>query len=255
MKALILAAGYAIRLYPLTTNAPKPLIEIARRKIIDRILDHIANIKKVDSIYIITNDKFFEKFSDWLNGSRYRNRISLINDGSTSNETRLGAIKDLEIAIVEKDIDDNLLVVAGDNLFEFDLDEFLKYASDRPDGISVALYDIKDYASARRFGVVKVDRDNRIVDFEEKPEGPKSTLISTGIYYFPKKKLPFIKEYLDTSGKGDDAPGYCISWLAKVDVVHGFIFSEDWYDIGDIESLKKADSEYLKKENKRYDKA
>lgn len=255
MKALILAAGYAIRLHPLTQDRPKPLLEIGRKKIIDRILDKIVNIEEIDSIYIITNDKFFEKFSDWLNGSRYSNRISLINDGSASNETRLGAIKDLEIAIVEKDIDEDLLVIAGDNLFEFDLDEFLDFALARPDGISVALYDINDYASAKKFGVVKVDRDNRIIDFEEKPERPKSTLISTGIYYFPKKKLQLIKEYLNASGKGGDAPGYCISWLTKKDVVHGFIFSEDWHDIGDIESLKKADSEYLKKENKRYDKA
>ena len=255
MKALILAAGYAVRLKELTHDTPKPLLAIGGRKIIDRIVEKLIKTGKIDSICLVTNAKFFEKFNIWLKHSKYHDKISLINDGTTSNEMRLGAIKDLEIAISEKHIDDDLLVIAGDNLFEFDLDEFLKYASDRPDGISVALYDIKDYASARRFGVVKVDRDNRIVDFEEKPEGPKSTLISTGIYYFPKKKLPFIKEYLDTSGKGDDAPGYCISWLAKVDVVHGFIFSEDWYDIGDIESLKKADSEYLKKENKRYDKA
>lgn len=254
MKALILAAGYAVRLKELTSDMPKPLLEIGRRRIIDRLLDKIVNIKEASALYIITNDKFFEKFSDWLKNSKYHDKITLLNDGSVSNETRLGAIKDLEIAIREGGIDDDLLVVAGDNLFEFDLNEFLKFSQARRDGTSVALYDIRDYKLAKRFGVVKADEDGRVVDFEEKPEDPKSTLISTGIYYFPKEKLSFIKEYLKISERSD-APGYYISWLVKKDRVYGFAFSEDWYDIGDIESYKKANSEYLEKENRRYGKA
>lgn len=246
MKALILAAGYGVRLEPLTLDTPKSLLEIGGRKIIDRILDKVVKVEGLDSIYIITNAKFFEKFSDWLKASRYHDKAAILNDGSASNETRLGAIKDLELAIREGHIDDDLLVVAGDNLFEFDLNEFLKYALARFDGVSIALYDMRDEISAKRFGVVELDRDKRIIDFEEKPKAPKSTLISTGIYYLPRAKLSSIKEYLKTSGI-TDAPGYYIGWLSRVDRVYGFIFSKSWYDIGDIESLKKADSEYFGK--------
>lgn len=248
MKILILAAGYAVRLYPLTLDNPKPLIEIGGRKIIDRILEKIADIKGAYSIHIITNEKFFEKFRKYLEICKYRDRISLINDGSTSNETRCGAIKDMEIAIREKSIEDDLLVVAGDNLFDLDLNTFLKFAASHPDGVSIALYDVKEISAAKRFGVVKIDRTKRIIDFEEKPQAPKSTLISTGIYYFPKKKISFIKEYVKGANKLD-APGYYISWLSKTDKVFGFAFSETWYDIGDMESYKKADQAYLEKES------
>lgn len=248
MKALILAAGYAVRLKELTLDTPKPLLEIGGRRIIDRLIDKVVNIEGLDSLYIITNGKFFEKFNDWLKNSARHDKISLLNDGSVSNETRLGAIKDLAIAVGEGRIDEDLLVIAGDNLFEFDLGEFLKFAQARRDGVSIALYDIRDYELAKRFGVVKVNGHKKIIDFEEKPDEPKSTLISTGIYYFPKEKLPFIKKYL-ASSDSSDAPGYYIGWLSKKDIVYGFAFSEDWYDIGDIESYKKANSKYLKKEN------
>ena len=250
LKTLILAAGYAIRLYPLTKDTPKPLLEVAGRKIIERILDKVLRVEGIRSIYIISNDKFFEKFNLWLESSKYRGKASLINDGSVSNETRLGAIKDLDIALKVKSKDDDLLVIAGDNLFEFDLDEFLGFSRSRRDGVSIALHDIGDPSAARRFGVVSIDSQNRIVDFEEKPRMPKSTLVSTAIYYFPKEKLPSITAYLEASDKVD-APGYYISWLSRTDKVYGFIFSEDWYDIGDIESLKKADSRYSTRKSLR----
>jgi glucose-1-phosphate thymidylyltransferase len=248
MKIIILAAGYATRLEPLTLTTPKSLLEVGRKKIIDRILEKIAYLKGgVDSICIVTNAKFFNTFNEWLRGSKYAEKASLLNDGSVSNETRLGAIKDLELVIAEKAIDDDLLVVAGDNLFDLDLNKFIEFARSRPDGVSVALYDIKSLSAARSFGVLKTDAAGRVTDFEEKPAEPKSTLISTGIYYFPKNKLAFIKEYVKMRNKLD-APGYYISWLVRRDKVYGYSFSEDWYDIGSLESLKKADADYLKKE-------
>ncbi len=253
MKVLILAAGYAVRLQNLTSDTPKSLLNIGKKKIIDRILEKVKGIENIDNIYIITNDKFFGKFDSWLKNSKYHSGISLINDGSTRNENRLGAVKDLELAIKKEGIEEDLLVIAGDNLFEFKLGKFIEFALSRIDGTSVALHDIKDHKSASRFGVVKVDEDNRVVDFEEKPENPKSTLISTGIYYFPKDKLSLIEKYFRSSDR-TDAPGYCISWLSKMDKVYGFVFDEDWYDIGDLDSYRKANSEYLKKENKRNDK-
>lgn len=248
MKIVILAAGYATRLEPLTLTVPKSLLEVGKKKIIDRIIEKITSLKGgVDSICIVTNSKFFSVFNEWLKGSKYTRSTSLLNDGSISNDTRLGAIRDLELVMDKTAIDDDLLVVAGDNLFDLDLNKFIEFAKSRPDGVSVALYDIKSLELARSFGVLKVDAGGRVVDFEEKPPEPKSTLISTGIYYFPKNKLAFIKEYVKMQNKLD-APGYYISWLVKRDKVFGYSFSEDWYDIGNLESLKKADADYLRKE-------
>lgn len=254
MKAIVLAAGYAVRLQPLTLHTSKSLLVIGKRKIIDRIIDKIASLKEDPDIYIISNARFFGDFKEWRRSSAYGDRVSLVNDGTTTNETRLGAIRDLGLAIREESIDDDLLVVAGDNLFDFELAAFLEFARANADGVSVALRDIGDIGMAKNFGVVKIDEHNRVVDFEEKPAEPKSTLISTGIYYFPKEKLPFIKEYVKMRDKLD-APGNYICWLAGTDKVYGFTFLEDWYDIGNIESYKKADAEYLKKERKRNGKA
>lgn len=248
MKVLILAAGYAVRLHPLTLNTSKSLLVIGGRKIIDRIVEKIAALKSADSIYIITNARYSGDFNSWLNASACKGRSTLINDGSASNEARLGAIKDLALAIKEKSITDDLLVIAGDNLFDFELERFLEFARARPDGVSVALHDIGNLDMAKNFGVVKIDKDGRVVEFEEKPRKPRSTLISTGIYYFPKEKLPFIENYVKIQNNLD-APGNYISWLGKRDKVYGFVFLEDWYDIGNIESYKKADAEYLKKES------
>lgn len=248
MKALVLAAGYAVRLAELTKNTPKPFLPINNKRIIDRIIDKIAAIREVGAIYIITNAKFFPAFVEWRKTSPHRDRVSLMNDGTTTNETRLGAIKDMELAIDKKNIDDDLLVVAGDNLFDFELMDFLRFASKRPDSISIAVYDIKDKALAGNFGVVTLVGDKRMDRFEEKPENPGSTLISTGIYYFPKNKIPLLKKYVAIQDKKLDAPGYFMSWAVKNDRVSGFAFREDWYDIGSIESYRKADSDYARKE-------
>jgi glucose-1-phosphate thymidylyltransferase len=150
----------------------------------------------------------------------------------------------MEMAMAEKSIGEDLLVIAGDNLFEFDLKRFVGFAAGHRDGVTVALYDIGNPVAARRFGVVGLDRDGRIIDFEEKPERPKSTLVSTGVYFFPKEKLPLIKEYVSVQDDKLDAPGYCIGWLSKTDRVYGFTFSEDWCDIGDIESYREQDKKY-----------
>ena len=250
MKVLILAAGYAVRLGELTKDTPKPLLSINNRRIIDRIIDKVKAVKGVDDIYVVTNNKFFGKFNDWLKDIPLKRNIYLINDGTDSNETRLGAIRDMYLGIEEKKIDDDLLVIAGDNLFDFDMKEFIAFAKKHEDCISVALHDIKEIALARNFGVLKIDKDDKVVDFEEKPEHPKSSLISTGIYYFPKNKLALIREYVKMQDKKLDAPGYYISWVSKNYAVYGFTFTEDWYDIGNIESYEKADREYSEKEKK-----
>jgi glucose-1-phosphate thymidylyltransferase len=246
MKALILAAGYAVRLEPLTTNMPKSLLEIGGRRIIDRILEKLASLGELGSVYVVTNAKFFDKFKAWADGLEGM-KPTLINDGSVSNETRLGAIKDLALAIEKGRIDDDdLLVVAGDNLFEFDIRKFIDFARRRKGRVSVALCDIKDREAAKRFGVVRTAPDGRITDFEEKPQEPQSTLISTGIYYFPQRKIGLVKEYMKQNDRMD-APGYYLGWLSKADEVYGFSFEERWYDIGDIGSYKRADDEYKRR--------
>ena len=248
MTLIILAAGYAVRLQPLTLDTSKSLLPIGNRKIIERILEKVSKVKEISSVYIITNSKFFKNFSEWLKGYKHAKKISLICDGTTSNDNRLGAIKDMEFVIKEESIEGDIMVVAGDNLFEFDMNDFLKFARDKG-GISIAVHDIGSLELAKNFGVVKVDEDSRVVDFDEKPANPQSTLISTGIYYFPKDKVAFINEYVKMQNKLD-APGHYIGWLSKRDKVYGFAFPEDWYDIGTMESYKKADEEYLKKERK-----
>ena len=250
MKVVILAAGYAVRLRPLTLTMSKSLLPIAKKKIIDRILDKIDALKRpVDSVSIVTNAKFFDTFNDWLQKSKYKNKVSLINDGTTTNETRLGAIRDMEMVIEAEKISDDMLVVAGDNLFDFDLNKFISFAEVH-DGVSIACYDIRSLDNAKNYGVVRIDPDNKVVDFKEKPEKPDSTLISTGIYYFPKKKIKLIEEYVKMQDKLD-APGYYIGWLSGADKVYGFSFLEDFYDIENIESYNKADREYSEKEKKK----
>jgi len=248
MKIVILAAGYAVRLRPLTLDTPKSLLAVGGRTIMDRIMDKIAGLGGRDRIYVVSNSKFFDKFNEWANASGEKDRITVINDGSATNEDRLGAIRDLALAMEANSIDEDTLVVAGDNLFDFDLKRFVRFAGEKKDGVSIAAYDIGDIALAKNFGVVKVDDNGAVTDFEEKPPQPKSTLVSTGIYYFPKNKLSFIKEYVKMQDKLD-APGYYIGWLSKKDRVYGFSFLEDWYDIGNIESYKKADAEYTEKES------
>ena len=247
MNVVILAAGYAVRLEPLTLTTPKPLLEVGGKRIMDRLMDKISVLSDVTSVTVISNAKFFDKFVAWKAGSGYKAKIALVNDGSTANDNRLGAIRDLMLATDSVGAREDLLVIAGDNLFDFELDSFIKFAKSHDSGVSIALYDIGRTDLAKNFGVLKIGAGNRVVDFEEKPEHPKSTLVSTGIYYFPKDRINMLKEYAKTQERMD-APGYYISWLAGNHEVYGCPFKEDWYDIGNIESYKKADAEYKKKE-------
>ncbi len=254
MKVLVLAAGYAVRLGELTANTPKPLLPVGGRKILDRIADKVMDAGSVDALIIVTNGRFAGEFDKWAAASRYKDKIRIVNDRTMSNETRLGAIKDMQLAIDEAKVDDDLLVVAGDNLFEFDLGTFLKFAASRGNAVSIAVHDIKDIKLASKFGVLRLEGDGRVADFEEKPANPKSSLISTGIYYFPKNKLSLIEKYVKIQDKKLDAPGNYIRWASKNDTVYGFAFSEDWYDIGSVESYRQADSDYKKREGERNEK-
>lgn len=243
MNILILAAGYATRLYPLTLNTPKPLLKVGGRPIIERIFAKAAAADGVKKCYIVTNRKFFGSFRDWAAAFRFSAPVEAVDDGTTTNENRLGAIRDIEFVIKKYDIEDDLLVIGGDNLFEFSLGAFVDFARDKYPYASLALFDIGDIEKAKIYGVAKIDSTARVIDFKEKPAQPDSTLIATCVYYFPKERLGLVSDYI-ASGQKQDAPGNYIKWLSETDRVYGFVFKENWYDIGDLESYEEADRKY-----------
>ena len=240
MYAIILAAGYATRLHPLTENTPKPLLKVADKPIIEHIIRKLKEIN-VSKIYIITNNKFYKNFLDWVCGFDAKSPIEIINDGTKSNSSRIGALGDINFVIEEKGINDDILVIAGDNLFELSLKEFFNIFN-KNNGNCIALYDVKDLNLAKNYGVVKVE-DNIVVHLEEKPKEPKSTLVSTGIYLFPRNTIKLIEKYL-SEGNNPDKTGDFIEWLHKREKVYAYITGKKWYDIGSFEQLEKANKEY-----------
>ncbi len=240
MKAVVLAAGYGTRLYPLTIDTPKPLINVAGKPILEHILRMIEEIQDVDEIVIVVNNKFFGKFREWQLNYKGTNRIRVLNDNTNSNEDRLGAVKDIDFAVKSEKIDDDLLVIAGDNLFDFSLLGLFDFFSEKKASV-VALHDLKDKVRvAGKFGVAELGEDLRIVDFEEKPSSPKSSLASTACYFFTKQDLEMLEQCI-SEHKTPDNLGDFVKWLAKKRPVYGFVFEERWFDIGSHEQLKEAD--------------
>ena len=241
MKALILAAGYATRLYPLTLNTPKPLLKLQGRPIIDYIMDKIEQVGDVDQISIITNNKFYNQFDEWLTPKRSYSptRYKLLNDCSKTVEDRLGAIGDIHLAVEQSMINDDLLIVGGDNLFDFNLNDFVRFALDNKPNHSVCLYLPNNHTNLSRFGIAQINEFAQITGFEEKPQTPKSNLIATCIYFIPKEKLYLIHKYL-SAGHNKDAPGSYISWLVKHESVYGKICDGSWFDLGDFDAISEA---------------
>lgn len=246
MKGLILAAGYGTRLYPLTLDRPKPLVKVGGQTILERLLRKFEMLESCDKVYIVTNDKFYSMMVKWVRDRSFSVELGVVNDHTNSNEDRLGAIGDINLVLEKEDPCDDMLIVAGDNLFEFEIGDFVRFAR-KKDKFSVALFDVKDRTLAQKYGIVSLDQDQKVSDFEEKPPKPKSTLASTGIYYFPESKLSLMVEYMRT-GLVKDAPGNFVKWVSENDGVFGYSFTEGWYDIGDKNSLEKADIEFRKKE-------
>jgi glucose-1-phosphate thymidylyltransferase len=250
VKALLLGAGYAVRLYPLTRDRPKPLLKIGGIPIIQRIMDKLVILDELEGIYVVSNHRFVDHYHGWLREYKAqadpRISIRVVDDLSTSIDDKLGAIGDMQFVIENMQIDDDLLVIAGDNLFEFSLGDFISFGLKR--GTSVALKDLGDKGLKilTQYGLVELDRQQRVIDFEEKPPLPRSSLVAIGIYFFRAKDLPSIKEYLDL-GLNPDAPGHYIQWLSKRVDLYGYLIEGNWFDIGDIDSYNRANELYLTK--------
>ena len=241
MKAIVLAAGYAVRLYPLTKDKPKPLLEVKGKTILDHIIGKIEELN-VDQIFVVTNNKFYQNFEDWLKTASHRIPIKIINDHTTSNEDRKGAIGDIHYVISQEQIDDDLLIIAGDNLFNFSLKEMENEFAELRKNM-VALYDVGLLERAKKFGIAELDGNGKMIDFVEKPENPSTTLAATCIYFFPRETIALIDKYLKENNN-PDAPGYLIAWLYKNSEVFGKRFTKKWFDIGSFEGLEKARNEF-----------
>ncbi len=239
MKALILAAGYATRLYPLTKEYPKPLLEVGNRPIINYIVDKLEALDDVDEIIVVTNSKFISKFRSWLKHLHSDKRISLVDDLTKNLDDRRGAIGDMDFVIDKRRLKDDLIVLGGDNLFSSGLKDFSFFIKGNSNPV-IGVYNIKNKSEARKYGVIKLDKNNKIIDFKEKPQKPASSLIAMCLYYFPKEKLGLVGEYLKNKTSKHDATGFYIDWLSKKSEVYGFIFNGFWYDIGDYKFYRQA---------------
>lgn len=241
MKVLILCAGYATRLYPLTKDRPKHLLIIAGRTMLEHTIVKLEQVSGIDEIYLVTNHKFFPQFQYWQKTFKSSKKIEVLDDGTISDGTKLGAIGDMKFVIEKEHINDDLLVLAGDNLFRLNLVDFVNFF--KTYGTAIAIYDVKSKDLVSKYSEVKLDKENRVISFTEKPVNPETTLAAICMYLFPKEKLGLINKYLD-EGNNPDQPGRYIQWLHKRENVYGFVFSDKWYDIGDINQYNEANKEY-----------
>lgn len=246
MKALILAAGYATRLYPLTKEYPKPLLKVANKPLIDYIIDKITKISACDQIIVITNSKFFAKFKSWKSRVKVSKPVTIVDDLTKCIEDRRGAIGDMYFAIKKLSLNDDLLVIGGDNLFDGSISEMISFAKCKGMHAVIGVYDLKNKKEAGKYGVVKLNAENRIVDFKEKPKKAVSSKVAMCLYYFPKEKLRLVKEYFKNKSHKHDAAGFYIDWLRRRDKTYGYVFDGRWFDIGDFKFYNRAKKSFLK---------
>ena len=234
MRAIILAAGYATRLYPLTENFPKPLLDVGNKAILDWLIEDIAD--EVEEFVVVSNHKFYEHFREW--SEKRPENIRVIDDGTTSNEARLGAVRDIQIAVTRVDESCDYLVMAGDNLLDFSLKEFVDYA--RGKGTSCVMCHEEDKLEAlQKTAVITVDENDRITSYEEKPKKPLGHLAVPPFYFYKHEDINLIDEAL-RDGCNYDAPGSFAAWLSARKPVHAWLMSGRRYDIGDIESYERV---------------
>jgi glucose-1-phosphate thymidylyltransferase len=248
MKVIILAAGYATRLYPLTLTRPKPLLPVAGKPMIDYVLDNLAPIGGIDQVIIVTNAKFADQFQKWADeyrASKSKLDFTVVNDGSTDDSNKLGAIGDLNLVITRENLDDDIIVVAGDNLFSEPLTAFGNYCEDKKEPV-LAVYDVGSLEDIKKYNAITFDPTGKITFFEEKPKQPSSTVTGIALYYYPKKTVPLIKQYI-AEGNNPDQPGRFVQWLYPRTPVYVWNVPGLWYDIGSKETLDEANRIFAKK--------
>ena len=239
MKCLILAAGYATRLYPLTENFPKPLLEVQKKSILDWLLDDIEKAGLVDEYVVISNHKFATHFKNW---AKDKEKITVVDDGTSSNKTRLGAVKDIQFAIDKLGLNDEMLVIAGDNLLDFSLTRFMKYAKTK-NASCIMRYFEPDEMRLHKSGVVTIDENDKILKMVEKPLEPESQWCCPPFYYYTKEDAKLIQKGIE-AGCGTDAPGSYMAWLSTQVPVYAMEMPGKRYDIGNLESYQKVEEEY-----------
>ncbi len=240
MKCLILAAGYATRLYPLTENFPKPLLEVKEKPILDWLIDDIDSLGIVDEYVVISNHKFAHHFDSWA--EHKAQNITVVDDGTSSNETRLGAVRDIQFAIDKLTLDDDILVIAGDNLLDFSLTQFIKYAKSKNTSCIMRYFE-GNREKLKKCGVVSIDENDAIIEMAEKPQEPKSNWCCPPFYYYTKDDAKLVKKGIE-SGCGVDAPGSYIAWLCTQTDVHAMEMPGKRYDIGNLESYEQVQEDY-----------
>lgn len=240
MKCLILAAGYATRLYPLTENFPKPLLRVGEKTILDWLIDDIDGAGLVDEYIVISNHKFAQHFESWA--KEKVQSVTVVDDGTDSNETRLGAVRDIQFAIDQLALDDDMLVIAGDNLLDFSLTKFVRYADEKKTSCIMRYFEANE-KKLQKCGVVSVDKTDLILGMEEKPAQPKSNWCCPPFYYYTKEDAKLVKVGIE-GGCGVDAPGSYIAWLCTQTRVHAMEMPGKRYDIGNLESYAKVQEEY-----------
>lgn len=240
MKCLILAAGYATRLYPLTENFPKPLLEVGDKTILDWLIDDIDTSGLVDEYVVISNHKYAHHFESWANNKQQK--ITVVDDGTASNETRLGAVKDIQFAIDSLQLDDDMLVIAGDNVLDFSLTEFTSYAKEKNASCIMRYYEPEEKKLVK-CGVVTIDKNDKVLDMTEKSPTPATHWCCPPFYYYTREDARLVGKGIE-SGCGTDAPGSYIAWLCTQTTVYAMEMPGSRYDIGNLESYEKVKAEY-----------
>ena len=240
MKCLILAAGYATRLYPLTENFPKPLLEVRGKTILDWLVDDIDTAGLIDEYVVISNHKYAHHFDAWAKNKSMK--VTVVDDGTSSNETRLGAVKDIQFAIEQLGLDDDMLVIAGDNVLDFSLTKFVRYAAEKKTSCIMRYFEPSEQ-KLHKCGVVQIDENDRILSMEEKPAQPKSNWCCPPFYYYTREDARLVEKGI-ASGCGTDAPGSYIAWLCTQTPVHAMEMPGKRFDVGNLESYNKIKEEY-----------
>ena len=240
MKCLILAAGYATRLYPLTENFPKPLLTIRDKTLLDWLLDDLAAADAIDEYLVVTNHRFAPHFDAWA--KNHRLPITVVDDGTETNETRLGAVRDMQYAIEREKLDDDLLILAGDNILDFSLAAFLRYAREKQTSCMMRYWE-PDEQKLRRSGVSEIDRDELLLSLEEKPEQPKSHWCTPPFYFYTREDVRKIPLAI-ADGCGTDAPGSLVAWMCRHSTLHSMQMPGNRYDIGNLESYRAVQQHY-----------